>query len=334
MKRAAALASLALLAAAGACEHAQPFVAAVEPDVPFDTTFPRRLTFSPSGDVEPAWLPDGSAIVYALSPGGPNGDQCLGILPAEGGHLQSMICHRLFDADSTVLLRDPAVGPGGLLAYLRESSAAGALVPTAIELVVASMTAPDPGRVLLRFPFTSADGVLHGSLAGLHWLPDGELVYVAQQVTFTGPPLAVDTVYAPLRIERLAMVGDSAVVTAVPGTANATSLAVDTSGVLYFTLAGDSRVYRMDPGAASPSVWFDFGGAGAADGVQVHGNLLVALAGGTLFRVDVAADTVTAIAVPGSLSLSRPALSPSGSRVVAEAAGPGEFPDLWLFQVP
>ena len=332
--RAAPLALAAVLGLA-ACDHAQPFAEYAEPNVPLDSASPSRITFNASGDVEPAWLPGDSGIIYAFSSGQPNRDQCLGVLPPNGGHQVRIVCHDLADPDSTALLREPAVGGGGRLAYVRESSPIGAAAPV-VELVVATMAAPDPGRVVRRFPYTDAGGVLHGGAGSLRWLPDGALVYIAEQLTFTAPPLPVDTIATPLWIERLDFVGDSANATMMPGTAGATSLAVDSAGALYFTLPGDSVVYRLAPGGVGgpPSPWYDFGGAGAASGVQVRGNLLVAFADTDLYRVDVAANTRTRIAPPAAEQLSEPALSPSGTRLVVQAAGPGGFPDLWLYRLP
>lgn len=336
-RRIAAPVALAALVGLAACEHARPFSpGAPEPNVPFASAYPRQLTFSASGDVEPAWLPGDSGIIYAFSSGRPNLDQCLGVLPAAGGHLVQVVCHDLADPDSTSLLREPAVGSGGRLAYLRESSPIIAAAPV-IELVVASLAAPDPGRVVLRYPYTDAGSVLHGSAGSLRWLPDGALVYIAEQLTFTTPPLPVDTIATPLWIEQLDLVGDTGIVTVVPGTAGATSLAVDSAGALYFTLPGDSVVYRLPPGefGSSPSPWYDFGAAGAASGVQVHGNLLVAVVADTeLYQVDVAANTRTRIAPPDSQRLSQPALSPSGTRLVVQGVKPGIYPDLWLYQLP
>jgi hypothetical protein len=333
-RHAGAVVVLAAVAVLAACEHARPFTGYAEPNVPFDSTSPRRLTFAAAGDVEPAWLPGDSGIIYTFVSGRPNQDQCLGILPPDGGHLTQIVCHDLADPDSTVLLRAPAVGPGGRLAYLRESSAPGAPAPNAIELVVATLAAPDPGRTVLRFPYTDPGGTFHASLGSPHWLSGGDLVYIAEQLIFTLPPLPPDTIPVPLWIERLTLTGDSATIAVVPGTVGATSLAVDSAGAFYFTLPGDSVVYRVAPGAASASPWTTLGGLGALSGIQVHGNLLVAVADSDLYLVDVGTGTRTRVQPPDSLQLGRPALSSSGAWLVVEAGRPGVFPDLWLYQLP
>jgi hypothetical protein len=334
MKRVLPLASALALALLAACEHARPFgTAAGEPDVPYSAAFPRQLTFSPGVDARPAWLPDGSAFVYSYELPQPDHDRCLGILPAEGGHLAGSICPvpSPFDADSTNVLTEPAVGPGGRLAYLRTAALLGRLAPNSSELVVATLGAPSPGAVVLTLPYTAPDAELHSTLGYLRWLDAQTLVYLAEDAIFN--VLRGDTTIVPLEIVRLDVSTSPAGITVLPGTAGATSVAVDSGGALYYTLGGDSRVYRYVAGAA-PDTVYDFGAAGAAGDVQVRGNTLVALAGGTLYRVDLGTKAVTAFATPGSMTVSRPALSPSGQRVVAEASAAGTLPDLWLFQVP
>lgn len=329
--------ALALLAA---CDHAQPFGAAdLGPNQPFSATFPRQLTFSVLGDVQPAWLADGSGIIYSFATGEPDKDRCLGILPADGGRRVDDICHRpVRDADSTNALWDPAVGPGGVLAYLRESSVAalGAVAPSSRELVVATLADPDPGRVVLRLPYIAPDGQVHDDASDLHWLSDRALVYLAEHLTYSFPPYPTDTVYTPLEIVRVDLVGDSSTLTVVPGTTNATSVAADSDGTIYYTLAGDSSVYRLAPGAPAAEVVYDFGSAGAATDVQVRGGVLIASAGGVLYLVNLGTMTSTPVAVPANRDVSVPALSPSGLRLVVQAQPTGSDapPDLWLLEVP
>jgi hypothetical protein len=325
------------LAALAACEHAQPFGAAAgEPDVPQSLAFPRQLTFNTFADLSPSWLPDGSGIVYSFALGQADNDQCLGILPAEGGHRTRTICHTPIegDADSTNALSEPAVGPGGALAYLRASSLAGSLAPNSLELVVASLGAPEPGRVVVRFPYTAPDSLLHFGASHLHWVGDTALVYLAEDVVYFTRGTLADTIVTHLEIVRVSLAGSSAALTFIPGTANATSLTVDSTGAIIYTLPGDSRVYRLEAAAAAPGVLYDFGSAGIPREVQVGGTALVAVIGPTLVRATVGAGALVPIPSPdGTRVLRRPALSPSGSRVVIElkAAAPA---DLWLLEVP
>src|SRR5436309_1960365 len=70
---------------------------------------------------------------------------------------------------------------------------------------------------------------------------------------------------------------------AVPATLYASSVAPGgTADVIFFTLGGDSRVFRRVRSGATDSVVHDFGAAGIARDVQVAGTRLVAVVGGTI----------------------------------------------------
>jgi len=325
------------LAGLAACEHAQPFNAVSgEPNVPFDTTFPRQLTFSASADLEPSWLPDGSGIIYTFARGTPDNDRCLAILPAKGGHQLRTMCPTPVanDADSANTLWEPAVGPGGVLAYVRESSLPGDLAPKSRELVVASLDAPDPGRAVVSFPYLGSDGQFRDDASHLHWQGGDTLVYLAEQVNYITNGVHADTVTIPLEIVRVDLTGASPVRTVVPGTANAMSLTVDSSGALIYTLLGDTHVYRLPRAGGAAAVLYDFGSAGVPSEVQVSGKVLVAMIGGSLITATVGDTVVTSIPSPNTAQqVRRPALSPSGARVVIELGG-SRPADLWLLQVP
>ncbi len=324
-----------------ACDHAQPFgVPDLDPNQPFSTTYPRRLTFNSLGDVQAAWLPGDTGIIYSWSAGPPNGNHCLGILPPGGGHLTATFCGTSpADADSTVALWQPAPGPRfGRLAYQRDASAIAAFDPNTSQLLLASLGAPSAGRVLLTLPYTAQDGSLVGAARDLQWLSSSVLVYRAGSLTFTGPPLPVDTLFSPIEIARLGVVGDSASLSIVPGTSGATSLATDTASALYFTLPGDSRVYRMPDGAPAAAAWYDFGAMGVPTLIRVagdggNGSVLVALVGSTLYAVHIGAGAPVPLTLPPALAVSSLALARSARFAVVEGSL-GGAPDLWLVQVP
>ncbi len=334
-RRGATFLRAAVLGLAAACEHAQPFGAPdLGSNVPVTQGLPLRLTFSPLGDLAPAWLPDGSGIIYSYQPlERRDGDRCLGILPGAGGHLVRSICHAsAFDAYSTNTLWEPAPGPGGLLAYVRENSAPFAPAPRSRELIVASLDAPDPGRVVRSFPYTAPDGTLHESAMYLHWVDDRTLVYLAEHVTYFTPPQVPDTVYTPVGIALLSVGPESSTVTVVPGTANATSVTADSAGAIYYTLAGDSRVLRIPPGGGAAAPLFDFEPLGPVSNVQVAGNTLVAVTCCGLYGEDLASATLKPIAAPGGLTLERLALSPAATLVVVQARDTAAS-DLWLLRL-
>ncbi len=356
---AAALAGALLLAAA--CEHAQPFGAAdLGPNEPFSTTFPRQLTLSALGDVDPAWLPDGSGIVYSFQLDRPDHDRCLGILPPEGGRQVRTICHvPLGDLDSTNALWSPAVGPGGALAYVRESSVPGALAPDSRELVVATLDLPDPGRAVLRFPYTASDGATLGTATYVQWIDGRSLVFLAQAVSYNTLVLPVDTLLTPIELIRVDLSGDSAIVTPVPGTRGASSVFVGASDTAYFTRAGDSTVYALNLAGGGPSVVYVFHGVGNVVDAQRRAGKLFAVAGypprfgagGYVYQLDAAADSLVSLNPQDSVWYGRAAVAPSGTRVAAEGYGvtirarcPAEgcpvdtiispLAKLWLLQSP
>jgi hypothetical protein len=143
----------------------------------------------------------------------------------------------------------------------------------------------------------------------------------------------------------------------IPGTRNASSLALGGSpDAIYFTLGGDTRVFRRALSSGAVTAIFDFGPAGIARDIQVTDNRLFAVVGGAvsfgyeallgfnvqrdgggqLHLVDLATghDSVLPDRVNGiPLFFRRPALSPSGRRLVAEVVT-GSVADLWMFDVP
>lgn len=333
MRRRAVLTALGLALALLSCEHAQPFdTRYTEPDVPYDPAFPRRLTFNGAEDVAPAWLPDGSGIMYSYQVPQPDSEQCLGILPAEGGHLTWSACpaQAPLAADSTRVLTQPAVGPAGVLVYLRENKQLGTRDFVFKDLVVASLADPVPGRVVLSLAYWAPDSLLHVAVQYLRWLDAHTLVWVAVVDTVEGPPPV------PSEIVRLDVSTMPATMTVLGGTGGASSVAADSGGALYYTLRGDTHVYRYAAGER-PDTVCDFGAAGSPTGVQVHGNVLVADVAGTLYRVDLASGALAPIASAGLVLDPDPALSPSGTRVVVQARADSAAlanRDLWLLQVP
>jgi hypothetical protein len=110
-----------------------------------------------------------------------------------------------------------------------------------------------------------------------------------------------------------------------------------TQDEVYFTLGGDSRVYRKQLSTGDVTVVHDFGAAGFARDVHVVGNRMAAVVGGRVaFAVDPSLgptqwDSGGVIHVvnlqdgddmileaPGPGLSRRPQLSPSGTAVLAE----------------
>jgi WD40 repeat protein len=354
-------AALMGLVAMTACDHAQPFqLGRGEPGGPFDGAFPRRLTFRAGANVDPSWSPDGALIAYAFQLPQADHDQCLGILPSQGGHLAQIVCHvpPVLDADSTNVLSNPALGPKADIAYLRESSPVGAESPRTRELVVGPMAQPESGQVVLSFPYLAPDGVLHTSLSHLRWLSGTTLVYLAELVTYQTRATLVDTIVTPLEIAVADVGGATAVVRVVPGTAGATSVSTipGDSESVYVTMASDSVVYAVSVVSGARTPVYDFDSLGACVDAQAGSGRLVAILGGAtqsqragqLYAATLPSGGPSPLTSGPYVFYERPALSPSGTQVVAEGhpvtylrveGGPvdtvvSEASDLWLLEVP
>ncbi len=349
------------LASLAACDHAQPFpLGPGEPGGPFDGAFPRRLTFRAGANVDPSWSPDGALIAYAFQLPQADHDQCLGVLPSQGGHLEEIVCHvpPVLDADSTNVLSNPALGFRADIAYLRESSAIGAESPHTRDLVVGAMAQPESGRVVLSFPYLAPDGVLHTSLSNLHWLSSTTLVYLAELVTYQTRGTLVDTIVVPLEVAVADVSGATAVVRVVPGTAGATSVSTTPgdSESVYVTMTRDSVVYAVNAVSGARTPVYAFDSLGTCVDAQVASGRLVAILGaatesqraGHVFTARLPAGGPSHLTSGPYVFYMRPALSPSGTQVVAEGhavtylqveGGPVDTvvnaaSDLWLLEVP
>jgi len=123
----------------------------------------------------------------------------------------------------------------------------------------------------------------------------------------------------------------------VPGTELASGVSPGgTENEIYYTLSGDTRVYRRDLSSGAVSVAHDFGAAGIARDVHVVGQRMTAVvggrvafaqdstlggavqwdSGGTLHLVDLQDGSDMLISGPGLFR--RPRLSPDATRIVAE----------------
>ncbi len=366
------LAGTLLLSLFVACTHSDAFTPHdSSTSEPLVAATPTRLTYNPQADVDPFWLPDGTGIIYAWGTGGAlpgDRDQCLGELPATGGSLRNVLCnHGPFASDSIETLAWPAVSPGNRLAYSRTSRFRTGLVD-ATALVVGSRAVPDSFDFVRRFPFQIGSS-FYLAPAYTSWLSDSLLVFIG--LTDTPVPCPAPCTGILVRsgrdILRADLQGGSALVTAVPGSAWATSVARAGPADIYFTTAGSSQVFRQELGGGASTSVHDFGPGGIARDVQVANNRLAAIVGGLvqlrpdntstiqddiagrLFIVDLASGTERELAAPATL-FRHPALSPDGAEVVVEAfplrldeiRGPAGTlirvdttvtggPDLWMF---
>jgi hypothetical protein len=343
---------LALALVLAACEHTPPFpLGDYGVHQPFAPGSPRRLTFNLGNDYAPGWLADGSAILYSLVRlDTPHFDHCLGLLPATGGALSRVICDRAPGyRDSVTVFEEGAVAADGRLAYVASRSLVGALAPARTALVLGTLAVPAPARLLQATPFPVPDGA---GIAQVRWLDASTLVYLAERIDYPNrcPFCPPDTLHTGLDVVRVDLGGATPVARVVAGTLNATSVTPgESADVLYYTLSGESGVHRRVLSSGADTVVHDFG-TGMARDVSVGGGRLAAVVGGNilvtydstlghaverdgggpLHVVELATgrDTIVASAPP----FRRPALSPSGKQLVAEAVS-GNL-DLWLFDLP
>jgi hypothetical protein len=353
---------LPLLAPLAGCDHSAPLGAgSYGSDQPFQGGSPRRLTYNLGQDRAPAWLPDESGIVYSYErTDRRDHDRCLAVLPPDGGQIRRTICVVSPAADdSTDLLTEPAADRAGRLAYLAARSRIAAVdptsTPTSTALVLSTLADPATQRALVTFPYYASDTAPHSRASQPRWLGTDTLVYVALRTGYErhcqGCP--VDTVQTGVSIDLLDTSQPTPQVQVLAATRYASSVATGaTPGALYYTVGGDSRVFRRVVSTGSDAIVFDFGAAGIARDVQVVGSRLVAVvggkvsfgfdsnlgyfvqqdSGGPLHVVDLTTGADAVLAIP-PLAFRRPALSPSGKRLVAEGYVAGTS-DLWEFSLP
>ncbi|MBA2627023.1 MAG: PD40 domain-containing protein [Gemmatimonadales bacterium] len=369
---AVAAGALAAGVLASACEHSAPFTPAdVSTTQPFATGSPARITFSPGDDRTAAWFPDGSGILYSSEQlDRRDHDRCLVELPPAGGTIRRRICHTILAYDDSVdRFESPAIASDRRLAFYTEHSRIGLQKNGNGALMLGSLDQPlASARRLTLVPYQAPNGRMHSAITQLQWLSPTQLVYVAQMIFWEGSTFLPDTFYTGLDVVVADVSGADVALSVVPGTDYASGVAADplAPGIIYFTLGGDSRVYRYALADGARSVAYDFGPGHIAREIAVSGTTLVAIVDGSVLFGDEPAHgpvqrdeggDLWIVTLPGGAPqvysnpttlFRRPALAPGGRRLVVEAsprvpvhqAAQSDFtainhrPDLWLFDVP
>ena len=324
------------------CGHTEPFTSApTGTDQPFDVGPPARLTLNVGPDRGAAWLPDGSGILYSAQQlGRQDHDVCLALIPPGGGRQRQLTCDLTpTGADSTDAVESPAPSSDGRLAFVAVGSRIAAIPAGSAAISVSSLSDPATRTRLQALPYTLPGGALHSGATQLRWLSPDLLIYLGVRVDYRhvcDTCSEWDTLTTGVDVVSLDLRQPGSTPQPIPGTENATGVSVGaTPDEVYYTLAGDSRVYRRTLSTGGVAVVHDFGAAGMARDVHVVGNRMAAVvggrvtygidpafgptvwdSGGTLHVVDIQSGSDVALEGPGLFR--RPQISPSGSGLVVE----------------
>jgi len=350
-----------------ACDHSSALDPEPEPPAPpFSVLLPRRLTFNPGDDRTPSWLSDGSGIIYSMERmDRPDHDRCLSVLPPAGGTIRATYCQLdpIHD-DSTDLMEAPGTSADGRVIFRRVVSWVGQQKLGASALMLGPAGNPVGANSIGALPYTAPSGRLHASIRSPQWIGSDTIVYLAEQLFYEGSTFLPDTFTTGLEITLLDLSGGEPRFEVVPGTDYASGVDVSDDGkALFYTLGGDSRVYRRELATGTVATIHGFGDSTIARDPQVSGSTLVAIVGrsvlyrfedahgyvqrdegGDLVAVDLASARSTRFSTD-SVLFRHPVISPDGAwavvetqpydtvhhQVVSEYTAPNHRADLWLF---
>ena len=286
-----------LLWGLGGCGHTEPFGGAgnLDRDQPFDPTPPVRLTFNLGHDRRAAWLPDGSGILYSTQlPGNPDQDICLALLPPLGGRQRSLTCQLSSPGESlTEAIESAAPAADGRLAFFTAATPVGARLPVGQALAYGTLADPAAYSTLVEIPYTLPGKRPHTGVSQIRWQDSTLLLYLGEAVNLVRPcPICeLDTLRSGLDAVTLSVDESGALPRVIPGTDNASGVSRGhNDDEVFYTLGGDTRVFRQRLSTGEVSLVYDFGVAGIARDVHVVGNLMAVVVGG---RVHFVADDPT-----------------------------------------
>ncbi len=326
-----------------ACGHTDPFsTPPYGTTQPFDPTPPVRLTLNEAADRGASWLPDGSGILYSAQQlGRSDADVCLAELPAGGGAQRRLVCDLTpLGSDLSNAIESPTVSGEGRLAFVKASSSIGGTNPSREGVTVAPGSDPATASEVQRIPYGLSDEPEHGTVAHLRWQSATALLWVGAAVAYRRPCdiCQQDTIVTGLKAVVLDLSAPGSPPVAVPGTEFVSGVSPGASAdEIYFTLGGDSRVFRRVLSSGDVSAIHDFGPGAIARDIHVVGDRLAAIVGGrAAFSVDpllgptqwdsggvvrvvtLSSGADLALHESGPLLFRRPALAPAGGRLVAE----------------
>ncbi len=343
-------------AALAGCGHDAPYTFAVEPSSgPFQAGQMARLTFNLGDDLDPAWLPDGSAFLYTSERTDRiDHDRCFALMAATGGTVLRRICNTAPAADDSLdVFGYASPGPAGRLAFVYTTFDLRRLTPyRSRDLVVGTLDSPlTRTDRLYDFPYKAPGGFPHYGASHIRWLSPTSFVYTG--ITDHYPEPCKDCRPDALTPIQLVVVDFSAgpVTRPLPNTIYASSVVSPDPDTVLYTVLGDSRVYRQSISTGMTDVAFDFGFGVIARDIDLRGDRLVAVVGGDVnlvllpglgyvqyddggevHVVSRLAGTDSVVNRGGPL-LRHLALSPDGRVLLAESNVGGSW-DIWRVELP
>ena len=174
---------LVLLLLASGCGHSAPVAGSdYTSGGPFSGVAPIRLTYSHLADDQASFGENGASIVYRFQRDTPDGDRCLGVLPAGGGTRTTVICSPLLDeAGFADGFGSAALRGDGTIAFTAHRGRIGFFAtPSSSGLWVTDAGAASGMRLVM--PLNAVPPGASGRWDDLlvsTWLPDGALLAVA-----------------------------------------------------------------------------------------------------------------------------------------------------------
>ncbi|HWA40053.1 MAG TPA: hypothetical protein VG712_00480, partial [Gemmatimonadales bacterium] len=267
-----------------ACAHTE--VAPVDPpDNPPPTgAWPRQLTFNTFDDRHPSWLPDGSGILYSTERGDQqvDRDRCIGLLPADGGSQVWRKCETdgRHYGDTTDVFEWPSAGPDGRTLFIHTTGWKNTKKTGVPRIGLATDLDFQHSRTVRTLPFFpgSKQIVLGWTF---RWTARDRFVFLGVLEFFQGSTFYPDTFFTGQQIIEAHLIDDSTTnFTVVPGTDWASSVAVGSdSSKIYYTLGGDSIVYRRDLTTGIVDTVHNVGSGRIVRDVAVRGTTLAAVVG-------------------------------------------------------
>jgi hypothetical protein len=253
----------ALGLALAACDHSAGYLVPDLPRLgPWTATDPIRLTLNGDQDYWPAWAEDGAGVLYSyVQPGRPDGDRCVGLIPASGGTQTWHLCEtRATHEDSTDSFGGYALGSEGQLLYFQVTALSGKEVPDHGVLWLADTTSPFDGRRPMAETPIAVGGAVATWFSNLQW--EGETTFLALAQRYEPFPHcrfcnAADTALFGLTVVRGTITTTGASLAAIPGTTDAVAYSLAENGTSLVVAFADSLVLHLLPVQGGSAVRID-----------------------------------------------------------------------------